>query len=575
MSKANSNLIGSLMLSFLLSLGLTALVLRGGWSLGFTLAILLTEAVFLFFLKLPPAQATVGTPQSSTPGQVPAEPPEPAAVAPAVRYILAAVIIDLGLCFVLYENIWLRVLNFLVLAVLLATQYLLAARVVGRRWDKPLFWVEVLVSSLARPWVCLPDFSRSLLQLFRRPRPAASAAFASSASPASPAAPDGRENEPAATVPVSGGRLVGRVLLGLLLAFPVLLLAGSLLASADVIFAGYFTRLRDFLADLSLNDLFNNLLVAVILLPFIFSFLQSGRRRWRLLPGQAESSSEGWDRGAAKIWRRIDKTVLITFLSCINLLYLMFAFVQLAYLTGAFQAVLPENLTYAEYARSGFFELAAISVINLALILLTVKSTDRRRAAGLVLRIESLMLAAGSLVQWASAMFRMNMYVDVFGLTLLRFLVTAFMLLLFALFVLLLVKEFMPRFALFKAFTAAVLASLMILNHANCDAWIAAHNVRRYLNHNQQIDAEYFGELSVSAVPAMLRLVESGDAIVAAAIAGQLLDRYDRWEESAGDARWQRYNVSREQARRLVEANLGRLRELAPDPGQTARTTNN
>ena len=41
------------------------------------------------------------------------------------------------------------------------------------------------------------------------------------------------------------------------------------------------------------------------------------------------------------------------------------------------------------------------------------------------------------------------------------------------------------------------------------------------------------------------------------------------------NARWQQYNVSREHARRLVEANLDRLRELAPDKGETGRTTNN
>lgn len=523
-------------LALLLSLGLTVFVLRGGWSLGFFLAVLLTETVFLAWLRLPAGYGQMDSPAEPAPASSISRPgPQ---VPAALQAALALIVTDLGLCFLLYDNILLKVLNTLVIMVLLAVQFLLGARVFDRPWSEPGFWIEALVSCLARPWICLEDFGHSLFRLFTRQSPAASQLA-------------GGQPAPAARRPL------GKVFLGLLLAVPVLLISGSLLSAADPVFARIFLNLQNYLTELSLNDLFKTALTTLILLPFIFSFLYSGFSHWRLLPAPAAGQPTG--KGF-----RLDKTVLITFLTCINLLYLIFAIVQLAYLTGAFTASLPENLTYAEYARSGFFELAFISVINLALILLAVKGADRQGLTGFALRIESLLLVAGSLIQWLSAMFRMHLYVDTYGLTQLRFMVTAFMILLLVLFALLLVKEFRFQFPLFKAFTAVTLASLLILNHVNSDAWIANHNVTRYAA-SQKIDTDYFKELSQAAVPAMLQLTETATPAVAADVAGQLLRRYAGSLEHYADGRWQKLNVAQEQARRMLAANLDRLKALNPE----------
>ena len=209
------------------------------------------------------------------------------------------------------------------------------------------------------------------------------------------------------------------------------MISGSLLAAADLVFARITSQI---LRQLSINELAIQLALALILLPFIFSFLYSGKTKQRLVDtdGTCLTRSNPENNGL-----RFDKTILITFLTCINVLYIVFSVIQVTYLTGAFQAILPDNLTYAEYARSGFFELAGVTFINLILVLLAVKGADRRGASGLILRVESLLLITGSLVQWSSAMFRMKMYIDAYGLSLMRFWVTAFMLLQLVVFVLL------------------------------------------------------------------------------------------------------------------------------------------
>jgi len=522
-------------LAGLLSLCLTFFVLRGGWSLGFFLAVLLTEGLFLLWLRLPTNTAAAEEPQ--TPAQ------KPGLTFPtALQIALALIILDLGLCFLLYDNLPLKVINALMILPLIALQFQLGSRIFLQDWDRPLFWVEGVISVIARPWVCLGDFGRQLLNLLSRSIPGQRPADSASDEDELPAAPR--------------RALIWKILLGILLAIPVLLIAGSLLAAADAVFAQLFVSLQDFLTQLSLSEIFKILLTAVLILPFIFSFLYSGYKRWRLVASPDHYSSQ--TKGL-----RIDKTILITFLTCINILYLLFAVIQAAYLTGAFTARLPENLTYAEYARSGFFELAFVSAINLGLILLAVKAADRKGIAGLILRVESLLLIAGSLVQWLSAMFRMYLYINTYGLTYLRFMVTAFMLLLLVLFAFLLVKEFLPRLPLFKMLAATTLISLLVLNHVNSDRWIASFNVQHYAA-TGKVDVSYYRELSNSAVTALLELSRSADPVVAGEAAGQLLRRYAGSLAHDENWRWQAYNISNERAGRLIAADLDRLKALNP-----------
>ena len=508
-----------LALAFVLSFGLVFLVLRGGWSLGFFLAVLLTELIFIGWQQLAVSSGSETKPAGSSAGW-------------PVQIVLALLIINLGFCLFLYDDIVIKIFNVLVIFALLPLQYLLASGVFLQDWDKPDFWLEAAVSYVVRPFSGLAGFGREVVQLFQRPLPTGSTKTADRRSLGT----------------------VAKIIIGLLLAIPVLLISGSLLASADQVFADLTSQL---LTNLSLNEFLTQLFLALILLPFIFSFLYSGRTRQRFVDQDGSlfnrlgSSTKGF---------RIDKIILITFLTCINLLYILFAAIQVTYLTGAFQAILPDNLTYAEYARSGFFELAGVTFINLILVLIAIKGADRSGAAGKIVRFESLLLVAGSLVQWASAMFRMKMYIDAYGLSLQRFWVTAFMLLQLVVFLLMLIKEFQVRFPLFKFITAAVLLSLLMLNHVNSDAWIARHNVDRY-QATGRIDTSFFNELSSSAVPAMLELTKADDPAVAREIARQLVSRLEPLADKE-NFRWQKLNLAQIQAKEMINDQLDSLNGL-------------
>ena len=527
----SSKLVSALYLAstFALCLGIVLLVLWGGLGLGFFLTVLLIEATFLVWLRLPfvrPASLSEPAPQD-LPGFRASLP---------LQVFLAAAVLDLGLCYFLYDNMILKLLNFPVLFALGVIQYLLAARAFRQDWDRPAFWGEAILSVIVRPFDGLGGFGRSVANLFSHAAPPSE----------SPATHTRRIH-------------AGKILLGLLLAIPVLLVAGAILTAADPVFARMFQKFSDWMKDLLSKDLPAQLLVSLLMLPFAFSFLYSGRSRRHVLSAKAD------DLVPAVHGLKIDKTVLITFLSAVNLLYLAFAYVQLAYLTGAFSAALPEGMTYAEYARSGFFELLGISVLNLALSVLAVKATDRHGLAGTLIRIESLLLVIGSLVQWGSAIFRMKMYVDQYGLSQLRFFSTAFMCLILVLFAFVVVKEFRPAFPLFKAFAIAAVVVLLLVNHVDSDAVITRNNISHYHKSGQQIDVDYLQTLSSSAVPGLLELVDNEDKYVSYHAANYLVNRYS--DLTSGDEfnSWQWTTVSRIRAEKLIEGRIEELTRIAAD----------
>jgi len=96
---------------------------------------------------------------------------------------------------------------------------------------------------------------------------------------------------------------------------------------------------------------------------------------------------------------------------------------------------LPSDFTYAEYARRGFFELIAVTLINFSILLSCIGFA--RKGSKLIdraVRILYSLLVACTLVMLFSAHFRMSLYEEAYGYTYLRMLTHAFMVFLFVLF---------------------------------------------------------------------------------------------------------------------------------------------
>ncbi|WP_084482815.1 DUF4153 domain-containing protein [Nocardia amikacinitolerans] len=197
------------------------------------------------------------------------------------------------------------------------------------------------------------------------------------------------------------------------------------------------------------------------------------------------------------------------------------------------------GLTYAQYARSGFWQLSIVTMLALAVILTVLRFADQDSARDRTwLRALLGSVTALSLVLVASALGRMWTYQQAYGFTVLRVLVEAFELWLGLMYVLVLAavlrlrRAWLPRAALGTAF-----ATLLVLALLNPERLVADRNIDRWTN-GKTLDTDYLSTLSPDVVPALDRLPEPLRAEILEPI------RDDLPEDT-----WQSWNLSRASAR--------------------------
>ncbi len=107
-------------------------------------------------------------------------------------------------------------------------------------------------------------------------------------------------------------------------------------------------------------------------------------------------------------------------LGVLDLLYGFFLMVQSAALfVGAAYLEQVTGLSYSEYARSGFFQLVFVAILNLIVVLIAFQMSQKSGGAWKVMRL--LMVAmSGLLLTYAT--YRMTFYVQGYGLSFKRFL---------------------------------------------------------------------------------------------------------------------------------------------------------
>lgn len=288
------------------------------------------------------------------------------------------------------------------------------------------------------------------------------------------------------------------VLRGLFLGLPIVILFTILLASADLIFADY---VENILALDFLNDLTE--WIWRILLILTAGWLLTGGLVLALARRQAKEDESWLGSLAQLIPRRIGFgfTETAVILSLVNLLFLAFVAIQFTYLFGGRENIHIEGFTYAEYARRGFFELLAVAVLSVGLIL-GLNWITRRSSKGQIKFFNSLssLTIAFVLVMLLSAWRRMALYEAAYGYTFLRLIVYVFMAWMGAALVWFLVTLWRRPdwFALGVLLTAV--GCLATLNLINPDAFIARQNLARY-EATGDLDAAYLTTLSHDAAP--------------------------------------------------------------------------
>jgi hypothetical protein len=279
---------------------------------------------------------------------------------------------------------------------------------------------------------------------------------------------------------------------GALLAAPVVLVVGLLLASADAVFASFFrvpTDVGDLVAHAVMLGVGAWGAAGLLRLASAAPFEMPVRRRWPL-----------------------GRTEAVTVLGALVAILAAFAASQLvAAVGGASYVRRTAGLSYAEYARSGFFQLLGVAAISLAVLLAVRATVDM--AVDRVARRRFLVLAEAAVVLTllvvAVAARRLFLYEQAYGLTMLRLcspLVAAWIGGVFVLLGVALTGAGAARGRnwLAPAAIALALAGLLATNAANPEAIVVRRNVARFAG-TDKLDVDYLtDQLTDDAVPALV-----------------------------------------------------------------------
>jgi hypothetical protein len=275
---------------------------------------------------------------------------------------------------------------------------------------------------------------------------------------------------------------------GLLIAIPIVAVMTALLASADPIFASFLT----------FNFDVNQVALDVIYV-LVGALVTAGLLRL--------AATVPVDRVDGPLWR-LGTTEALVVLVGLDVVFAAFAIAQAIGAGGTGAATLQAaGVTYADYARSGFFQLLWVAGITLVLLVVFSRITGFAHRAG---RVAFVVLAEAAilltLLVVLVASMRLSLYEDAYGFTMLRLYSHLFAGLIAAVFVLLafdLAGLWRDRRWFVGASTLTALCLLMALNVVNPEAIVVALNTDRAIA-THDIDAQYLSGLSSDAGPTLL-----------------------------------------------------------------------
>ena len=194
---------------------------------------------------------------------------------------------------------------------------------------------------------------------------------------------------------------------------------------------------------------------------------------------------------------------------------------------------MPEGyqFTVAEYARRGFFEMSTIAAINLIIIFAT-QLLARQKGGKMhgLLRALCAFIAVFTLLIIATAVSKMVLYIELFGMTTLRITTTAFMVFLAIVFLSVIVRLFTPRVKVLKTAVVTAGVILAVLGLCNVDRVVVEYNYHAYQQGwLEEIDLSTIKDAGDEGVPFMLKLTEDEDPTVADNANTYMLGYFEDW----------------------------------------------
>ena len=319
-----------------------------------------------------------------------------------------------------------------------------------------------------------------------------------------------------------------KILKSFLVVVPVVVVVLILLTSADMIFNSIFKDFFKIFEDLNIENILGRLVRIAIIFTYIGASLNYVLFHYK-------------NKKNKDIKVVVDDYTIKILLTVLNVIYVVFDFIQIKSLILHKVA---SNINYAQYARTGFFQLMFISVINLVIILLSKhsKKEDKySKSMGLV------MILLTTIIIVSSAL-RMHLYESAYGYTYLRLLVylallTESILLIPTVFYI--VKN---KFNILKYYLIITVSVYTAFSLLPLDYIIANNNINRYYSTNK-IDIDYLENYNSDNVPLLIELYNRTDDND---LKGTIED-YFEGNDFYRTKDFQEYNISKNKANNLIK----------------------
>ena len=279
------------------------------------------------------------------------------------------------------------------------------------------------------------------------------------------------------------------VLLGCAIALPLLVIILNLLSLADPVFAKV---IKDIFGKLFYSwDVVKIVIFAAVIFFFVYGFIvKTGRRDLG-----ANAPKEG----------SYEPVIGITITVVLTAFYLIFAVVQIVYLFMN-SAGLPDDMTYAEYARRGFFQLLFVAVVNVCIVLIF----DAIFRKSVVLKTVLVVMCICTYIMIASSAVRLSMYIKEYALTYLR-INTIWALIVTSIVMLgVIISLFWRNMPLFRYIFLTVMVMFTLYAFVRPGAVISKYNISQAHN-GKKVDIEYVMDIGSDGVPYLIDYFRTKD----------------------------------------------------------------
>lgn len=276
----------------------------------------------------------------------------------------------------------------------------------------------------------------------------------------------------------------------ILIVIPIVIIVLLLLSSADMMFSKMISSVLRVFDGISFDNFFARIIIGIVL----FTYLGS-QVNYILFTYKNEK-----DEKLSKI--KIEEYTIKLLLTILNIIYVLFIIIQIRSLL--FHNV-SKTINYAEYARSGFFQLMFISLINLTILLVSKNSKDTKYN-----KIMSIIMVFLTLIIIASSTYRMYLYESAYGYTLLRLLVYITLATESILLIPTVIYILNSKVNILKYYMFIIISVYTLINLVSLDRIIADRNIKRYYK-TEKIDINYLENYYTDNISYLYNLYENID----------------------------------------------------------------